>query len=706
MQEGLRELSRVFLQDRMWRAILVGLFLSFFLSLILLFQFIPSQVNLQVGDVSPTDIRAPRRITYISEVMTEEERQKAAASVAPVYDPADPEILRRQMEWARAMYSYVDSVRHDPYSSAETKKGLLAAIPGISLTEEALDQTLGSTDEEWEVMVTESLYLLDQMMRQDIRPETLAEVKRQVPSRVSLSLSPQQAGLVEAWVVNFIVANSFINETLTEEERTAARQSVQPVAVTVEKGEIILRAGDLTAPLAWEKLGALGLRQPTVAWPEIASRVLFTLSMAGVLTAYLGRLKPLFWDDSRKVLILVLLVIAGVLGAKIIVPGPDPLRYFFPMAAISMLLTTLVDAEIAVVVTVVLSLFLGFIGGGSLELTLYGLSGGVIAGLRLYRVDRVNTFLWAGVWVAVINVAVIMIFNLSVAGDGLDWLALWGAALGNGALSASLALGGFFVLSNSLGIVTPLQLLELARPNHPMLKELLLKAPGTYHHSLMVSNLAEQAAEAIGADPLLARVGAYYHDVGKTLRPYLFIENQEEGINIHDRLDPKLSAQMVIAHVQDGLELAKKYGLPRGVRDFIPQHHGTTTASYFYLQAGEADPVQFQYPGPRPQSREAGVVMLADGVEATIRAERPDSLEKAREIVDRIVEARLREGQLDNTDLTLRDLEKIKETFLKVLEGMYHPRIRYPEEGEETTSSRASNSQKSAATSPDREGAA
>jgi putative nucleotidyltransferase with HDIG domain len=238
-----------------------------------------------------------------------------------------------------------------------------------------------------------------------------------------------------------------------------------------------------------------------------------------------------------------------------------------------------------------------------------------------------------------------------------------------------------------LKITTSLQLLELGRPTHPLLSELLMKAPGTYHHSLMVGNMAEQAAQAVGANPLLARVGAYYHDIGKMLRPYFFAENQTNGENPHDRLDPETSAQIITSHVKDGLQLAKKYGLPNEIQDFIPQHHGTAMSSYFYHQAcaqnggsPQADKTRFRYPGPRPRTREAAILMLADEAEAASRANRPRSVEEIDELVDGLIQNRVRDGQLDDSDLTLRDLQKVKETLVAVLQGSYHPRIKYPED--------------------------
>jgi putative nucleotidyltransferase with HDIG domain len=256
----------------------------------------------------------------------------------------------------------------------------------------------------------------------------------------------------------------------------------------------------------------------------------------------------------------------------------------------------------------------------------------------------------------------------------------------NGALAGLIALGSLFVIGKLFGITTSLELLDLARPTHPLLKKLLIEAPGTYHHSLIVSQLAEQAAQRIGADALLVRVAAYYHDVGKTRDPQSFVENQMDGINVHDTLAPKASASIVIDHVPRGIALAKRYGIPARLREFIPQHHGTTLAAFFHRKAlkenGAAAPIEekdYRYPGPRPQSRETAILMLADSVEATTRAERPTTPEQIRAIVDRIFNERLRDGQLDESDLTLRDLRQIKEAFFGVLQGLYHPRVKYPE---------------------------
>jgi putative nucleotidyltransferase with HDIG domain len=256
----------------------------------------------------------------------------------------------------------------------------------------------------------------------------------------------------------------------------------------------------------------------------------------------------------------------------------------------------------------------------------------------------------------------------------------------NGGLAVAIALIAYFVLGNIFGITTPLQLTELSRPTHPLLRQLLLKASGTYHHTILVSNLAERAAAAIGADALLVRVGAYYHDIGKTVRPYFFAENILDGSSPHEKLDPLTSAQIIISHVKDGVDLAQKYKLPDRIQDFIREHHGRSLVKYFYLQAqrqGENDEIineeDFRYPGPNPRSRETAVLMLADTCEAAVRAMRPASREELELMVNRLIDERIANGELNESNLTFKELQVVKDVFLHVLQGVHHPRIKYPD---------------------------
>jgi putative nucleotidyltransferase with HDIG domain len=246
-------------------------------------------------------------------------------------------------------------------------------------------------------------------------------------------------------------------------------------------------------------------------------------------------------------------------------------------------------------------------------------------------------------------------------------------------------------------ITTALQLLDLARPTHPAMRELLLKAPGTYHHSIMVGNMAEQAAEAVGANALLARVGAFYHDIGKTVRPYFFTENQMDGSNPHDLLDPETSAQIVRSHTRDGLELARtRYRLPRVIQAFITEHHGTSRIGFFYHKAvqeygqGEVDTQDYEHYGPTPQSKETAIVMMADSCEAAVRSVRPHDAEELENLIHKIIDNKLSTGQLSDVPLTLKEITVITSSFNDTLQGVFHPRVRYPEQALQPSSDQPS----------------
>jgi putative nucleotidyltransferase with HDIG domain len=384
-----------------------------------------------------------------------------------------------------------------------------------------------------------------------------------------------------------------------------------------------------------------------------------------------------------------------LLSAKLIIPEHNILPYLLPMPAVSKMLALVCGVPTAIVVAACLSLAVGQLASSNmaLELVMYAFVGSAIAALGLQRAERMNAFARAGVLTALTNVSIILIFAFMVTqpipADTL-WLRL-GAAVLNAMLTSSFALAGYTLAGHYLGIMTPTQLQELARPTHPLLRQLLLNAPGTYSHTLMISNMAEHAAEAIGADPLLARVAAYYHDIGKLVQPFFFIENQANRVNPHDELnDPYESARIIIQHVTDGVALARKYRLPRQIVDVIPQHHGTMLVAYFYRVAkqrapnGEVDERAFRYPGPRPQTREAAIIMLADGAEATTRARHPNTVQELDDILKTIFRDRLLSGELDACDLHLRDLDQIRQAFLEILQGQLHPRIVYPGDSRES----------------------
>ena len=321
-------------------------------------------------------------------------------------------------------------------------------------------------------------------------------------------------------------------------------------------------------------------------------------------------------------------------------------------------------------------------------MSIYAVLGALVGGLALGKAERLNSFVRAGLLVSATNLVVLLVFRLPLPGalDNQDITQLVTAALLNGILASSFALVILYLFSQVFGLPTSLQLLELSRPTHPLLRQLLLKAPGTYHHTLLVSNMAEEAASAIGADMLLTRVGGYYHDIGKVARPYFFVENFAENANPHERLDPYTSARIIISHVRDGVNLAQKHRLPPAIIAFIQEHHGATRVESFYQKArqeyatrDEVDESAFRYEGPRPCSRETAILMLADGSEAVVRAARGNSAEAAMpDQIRSLINRRLLAGELDDSSLTMRDLGLIADAFVRVLQGSQHPRVPYP----------------------------
>ena len=684
------------------QSILLGFGFVLLTSLILVMQFTSSdQVTLDVGDVAPRDIRAPGRKVFTSQVLTEREQDRAEAMVPDIYDPPSARITRDQITHLQRLFDYFFSIRHDPYASQEQKISLIQTVPGLNLSKATISRLLDLSPNSWQTVVDQTTRVLDQAMRKEIRDNQLVEIKRALPAMISLDLTDEQAEVVIALARDLVKPNSLYDTEKTAQAKRLARDSVKPVTETIEEGEIILRAGNIVTPQDVETLDTFELRQVRMQWPTIAGTVLFVLILFTALVLYIQELAPEIFRNRRDYHLLVTLLLLFIFGVKIMVVEHAATAYLFPFAALSILVTVFFGMETATGLAICLALVTGFVSHASFELTAYALVGSLIASFSLSYVDGLGVLLLSGVYVTLVNVGMLLAFQLSSQNyDVTSSATLVAFGMINGLLSASIALLALAFLGNLFGKTTMLQLMELSRPTHPLLRQLLLKAPGTYHHSLLVSNMAEQAAERIGANSVLARVGAYYHDIGKMLRPYFFVDNQAGGYNVHDRLDPQTSAQIVISHVRDGLELAQKYHLPPAIQDFIAQHHGTTTTKYFYRQATEmnensdmVDKQRFTYPGPRPHHKEVGIAMLADSCEAAVRAERPDSAEKIDELIHGIIIDRLESGELNDSELTMRDLDMIRASFLNSLQGVFHPRIKYPDALKNDTAHKSQESQ-------------
>jgi hypothetical protein len=649
----------------------------------------PSGVVLEVGQVSPITVEAPYDLSYLSQVLTEQAREEAAAAVEDVYDPPSTEIARQQVERLRTALDYIDAVRADRNATLEQKTEDLRALQDIQLDEETLLALLEMPEAHWEAVRLEAISVLEQVMRREIRQDTLEEEKRAIPAIVSISLSEAQADLVVKLVSAFVVPNAPFNQEATQAAREQARQAVVPVVKSYAEGETIIARGEVATALHIEALEQYDLLTAPSPWRDAAVRFLLIILLGAIFVLYAYRAGLHQLADPGMALIVSASFLLSALFMQLMIPGRTLLPYVYPAATVPIVLTVLTNVSTGIVASVLLGSVAGFLAPRGLELALYVMLSGIMGSLMIGKAERLSAFFWAGVASALAGVAVVVVFRFpDPATDLLGKASLLGASLVCGLLSASLAFGLLLLIGSALGIPTSIQLIELSRPDHPLLQQLLRNAPGTYQHSLQVANLAEQAARAINANALLTRVGALYHDIGKSLRPQFFIENQVRGQNVHEQLDPATSASVILSHVNDGLELARKYRLPKQVQAFIPEHHGTLETSYQFQEAVEAaggdesrvDKANFRYPGPRPRSKETAILMLADGVEAKARAESPTSEEEIDRLVRWVIERRLEEGQLDRVDLTLRDLDTIRRSFVNTLKGIYHPRISYPAE--------------------------
>jgi hypothetical protein len=662
---------------------------------------LPQGSRLVAGQSAPNDIAAPRELDYVSAIRTEEAREEARRAVPDQYTYSASDAITIAAAQLRAFEERVRPI--DAAFGADVTPEDRAAMLEDALPELAVPASIGSTlttlePGRWAPVRTEGARVLDVTLRLEVKDSEVELVRADLRDEMAGTLNDAEKQLAAALIAPLVVSNSSYSEQDTIAAREAAAAAVQPVRVRVADKEIVVREGDLIGDAELEVLEALGLNDDQADFTAFAGWLLLAALVVGLLLAWIWRFRPGLWHRNSVLILIGLLLMGATLALKL-TAGRSIIVYFVPTAAVGMLLAILLDATIATFVIALLALLAGAVNGSSLETAAYVFLGGMAGIVTVRRGDKLQVFVQAGIAVAIVNALVVSVFSLLGERDLRGVLELWLASAGAGAGAAVAAVGSFAVLGSLFGILTVFQLLELANPSQPLLRRLLVETPGTYHHSLMVGNLAERAAEAIGADPLMTRVAAYYHDIGKLTNPLAFIENQAGADNIHDQLDPETSAQVLKQHVADGIDIAYKARLPKALIAYIPQHHGTAIMSYFYARAkGNAaepyggpttaegskaaaavDERKFRHAGPKPQSREAALIMLADGVEASVRSLAARDEPAIRAMVSRIIDERVTDGQFDECELTLRDLTKIREAFVGQLLGMYHTRIAYPQ---------------------------
>lgn len=678
-----------------------GAAVLFFLLITLLVavDFVPQKVDLQLGEVSRENVFAPRNVVFEDKEKTEDLRRQASAIVDKQYDRNEQVSGAVQQDISAAIES-IREIQEQGDLSAQEKEVRLRSLLPFQLAREDLS-ALTKPDTQTLKMLGQRInsFISGEMESEEgITGDNLENTKKNINKRVDdLHLAKPYTNLGQGLVNYYLRPNRIYNPVRTEAMKQAARDSIKPVLVTVKEQEKIIGVGDVVTTSHLEKLEALGLTQG-VSWRGFVGSALLVAILMVVVLFYLYQQNREIYHHAGHLYLLGIIVVVVLAVAKGIVAidvasWPElgaQFGYMVPLAAAGMLIAILLDSRLAVLVVAIMSFLLALMTGGQIRFGLVGLVGGFTGVYSVSRLSQRGDLVRAGFYTSAANVAAIL--TMGIISNNPATLVLSSAfILGttNGILSSILTNGALPYLESTFGITSSVRLLELSHPSNPLLKRLLTEAPGTYHHSILVGNLAEAAAEAVGGESLLVRVGAYYHDIGKIKRPYFFIENQMTADNPHDKIAPTLSTLILTSHVKDGIDLAREYRLPDDVVRIIEQHHGSSLVSYFYHKAlennenGNINEDEFRYDGPKPKNREAAIVMLADSVEAAVRSLQNRTHGRVEGLVRKIIKDKLLDGQLDECDLTFKDLDTIANAFLKVLSGIFHSRIEYPDMSKE-----------------------
>lgn len=714
-----------------WPRITLWVSVATLLSFLLCIHLLPNRVAWKMGDVAEWDIIAPRTIPYEDTAATARLREDAGRQVEERYDPI-PGARTAALDRVSTIFDRIeDNVRatNAPPVSATAPKGATSNPPPGTTTptpvakpatpktiqERAreiaalINRDLGTTPSQedlvrilsvGETSRQEARTIVENMVKDAMAraitsgTDDLNHAREDLFRNDSLkTLEPRELRDSIASIAGMtLIANRRLNRAETENARQTAQGLVQPAIRRLTAGSLVIEAGERVTQQHLDQFAALGLQNSRLDGATIATISLLVFLLVGLTTVYIRQFHPELYADLGLLLLLSIVTVISVLGLKIgsallglsAVPGVH-FEYLGMMcvASAGMVIGLLISPRVALLIVALLSIASGLVLNNELRFTVITLGSSLVGILCVSTLKNRGDLLRATLVVCGSN-AVLSLLVGQLEGnpfqEGLMGV-LWGVV--SGVFALALFYFGVAAFEKPFGITTHLRLLELTDPATPILQEFRLKVPGTYAHSLMVSNLAHAAAEAIGADALLVRVAAYYHDLGKMNRPEFFIENQSNAENIHDRISPSLSAIILASHVKEGVEIAQEIGLPPRVRELIQQHHGTSLMKYFYHRAtgGLPDPTleaQFRYAGPKPQSKEAAILMIADSVEAASRTIVRPTPQRIVDFVARIIEDKRADGQLDECDLTLTDMKVIQDAIARTLSGALHARVEYP----------------------------
>lgn len=690
-----------FFSNSKFRHVITFLISFICIYLILFTAVMTKKYDLKEGSVASENIKAPIEIK--DEAETKTKIQQASDSVSRQYTK-DTDVKNSVVSNINEFF-YKISELNDTISNVNEKLSKLKSQSSITLSDSDYTTLLKLNKNDLENLRAVLTSTMSEIYNGDIMEDNSKDISNaQEEISVKINSSTLSKNLKDLGITigySQIKPNLFYDEKKTEELKNETMSKVSPVMI--KKDQIVVKEGEIVTKHDIEilsDLGVLNTNNSLNLYKYLSLGFLILIVMCLEWYYVYKENTEMFRDCSKLVMISMLTCLELILARTLSIISP----YLIPLALAPMLIALLTEDRKSLILNIMNCILISVAVNFDIQITIFALVNAVLGTIILRKMQQRNDIIYSSLYMGIINILISFSMGFLMSSDIVEISKRAGFVFLGSVISGILTIGCLPLFESTFDIVTTIKLLELSNPNNPLLKRLLMEAPGTYHHSVMVANLAEVASEAVGANPVLARVSSYYHDVGKLKRPYFFKENQLGNDNPHNKITPHLSTLIIISHVKDGVELAKEYKIPKIISDIIQQHHGTTLVKYFYVtmknsseKPDEVNKEDFMYPGPIPMSKEAGVVMLADSVEASVRSIPEPTNGKIEEMVNNIIKDRLNEGQLDNCDLTLKDIDKIRKSFLKVLSGIYHKRIEYPVDKWQDTNEKSSEGDKSGA---------
>lgn len=633
------------------------------------------------------------------------ERERAAAEVAPVYQFSE-DVVKNRQAIATDIFDHLITIKEKIVAEEitldqatkdmrEKLNSLEKEEPELQLNDEAVNLLL---TEDVNVLAKIQKFIVNALgdeLNKPVRTEDLSSVKNELERKIRLSnlVSTKIEHPIIMIAKSLIVETEIVNEALTEARIVKEKAAVEPIRIL--QGQVIVREGQVIDSEVYRQLEVAGLLQNRSSIKPVIGLALFVVFISSVIFMHFSswKARP---EVKKKSLIITLVIYLMLVVLMRLISFIEPefdllIAFLFPTALASMLVKLLTNDRLALMITVITAATAGIILQDGyavvmqMEIALYILFGGMTSLYLMGNVNRRSSILITSLGVSAINLLFLSFYLLMTQSSyNMTELIFYAiAAITSGILSGALTIGLLPFFETAFFILSDMRLVELSNPNHPLFKKILTETPGTYHHSIMVANLSDAACESVGANGLLARVGCYYHDIGKTVRPGYFIENQHGGQNPHDALSPEKSRDIIISHAEDGARILEKYKMPPEIVDIARQHHGTSLLKFFLFKAREmgqdVNEEDYRYAGPKPQSKEIAIISIADSVEAAVRSMKEPTPEKIEALVQSIINDKLNDGQFDECDISMRDLKTVKRVICETLNGVFHNRIEYPQ---------------------------